>query len=748
MPSNVKPLELVQLLLMENTSKDEFLGFQKRFQSFINQSPSFLHSVGKEGFFPSFFFGMFATVLDTELATRIGIEKVYFRFDDNRTLRIAVLIKPGKLKYITISDQDGSKFLGFSENELKKIEQACKMSTKFDKIEKEEYEIKITKEKQISYRKIDPPFSNKNSSSQKDFTEIEKTKGQKNLESLISKLSSQDFEEVKKNARRMFDYITNVYKKYAKETLFSSKESSHHGFLAGFLINFKYRFHLKLYLELFAGKGYADIILLVRGSDKSLSSIPIIIELKAGTGEISTVIKAFKQVQDYVKGYFSNSIRMITIANKAICVGLNFEMVHHENVKIDVENFLSREGNSVIERLLYTQAVDAKVIREQLEYLYYGVVWSNGGSDNIHYVSRFIIGQLMLIPDRIEDEKLSKRIFICNQDTSERTSRNRPNVIDKYALDCVTTTVLILGNKVFVLNITEMSEDNKKSLKAALGHSVIHEVEAMKDNKISPIKDIGGVTKIKGIKISEVNSHLDDTPGNSNPFDRYCNENRGITVNTYSSLDEYKEGKEILRGNFTPIMENKKFKAALSKAIKSGKYDDYKKLFEEISRILHPFKSLINNEATFQAVLHGLFSSYGDDNIKVITEFQIGGGKKLDIMLVINATDEKEECPPVGIELKFAKKGELDKKEVEAKGQLTRYKEGEAYKVITDAGKVKLIYAVFNKDATDEGSLIKIGNEFVEVDVRHSSVVALGQQPGNLQQPYAQQAGQSRAVNQ
>ncbi|WP_425384106.1 hypothetical protein [Wolbachia endosymbiont (group B) of Eupithecia inturbata] len=131
----------------------------------------------------------------------------------------------------------------------------------------------------------------------------------------------------------------------------SGKESSHHGFLAGFLINFKYRFHLKLYLELFAGKGYADIILLVRGSDKSLSSIPIIIELKAGTGEISTVIKALKQAQDYVKGSFSNSIRMITIANEAICVGLNFDMVHHENVKIDVENFLSREGNSVIEKL-------------------------------------------------------------------------------------------------------------------------------------------------------------------------------------------------------------------------------------------------------------------------------------------------------------------------------------------------------------------------------------------------------------
>ncbi|MGX9892643.1 hypothetical protein [Wolbachia endosymbiont of Protocalliphora sialia] len=735
MPSNVKPLELVQLLLMRNKSKDEFLDFQKRFQSFINQSPSFLHSVGKPGFFPSFFFGMFATVLDTELATKIGIKKLHFRFDDNRTLKIAILTNEG-LKCITVSDQvDGNMHLKFSQGELEKIAQKWKMGAEFDKLEKEEHEITITG-KEVKYGKVDPAFSKKTDYSQKGFTEIEKDRDQQDLESLISKLSNQDFEEVKKNARRMFNYITNVYKKYEKETLFSGKESSHHGFLAGFLINFKYRFHLKLYLELFAGKGYADIILLVRGSDKSLSSIPIIIELKAGTGEISTVIKALKQAQDYVKGSFSNSIRMITIANEAICVGLNFDMVHHENVKIDIENFLSREGNSVIEKLLGTEAANAEVIRTQLEYLYYGIVWSNGGSDNIHYVSRFIIGQLMLIPDRIEDEKLSKSIFICNQGTSERTSRNRPNVIDKYALDCVTTTVLILGNKVLVLNITEMSEDNKKSLKAALGNFVIHEVEAMKDNKISPIENINGVKKIKDIKISEVNCHLDDIPSNKNPFDQYCNKNKGITVNTYDSLDRYKRGKEILQGNFTPIVENKKFKAALSKAIKSGKYDDYKKLFEEISHTLHPFKSLISNEATFQAVLHGLFSSYGEDNIKVITEFQIGGGEKLDVMLVINATDQKKEYPPVGIELKFAKKGDLDKKEKEAKDQLTRYKEGEAYKVITDAGKVKLVYAVFNEGATDEGSLIKISDEFVEVDVRHSSVVAFGQHPGNLQQPY------------
>ncbi|WP_259348741.1 hypothetical protein [Wolbachia pipientis] len=225
-------------------------------------------------------------------------------------------------------------------------------------------------------------------------------------------------------------------------------------------------------------------------------------------------------------------------------------------------------------------------------------------------------------------------------------------------------------------------------------------------------------------------------------------------VGTYDSLEEYKKDREIIQGNFESIVKNKNFKAALKQAVESGKYDDYKKVFKEISYILHPFKSLINNEAEFQAVLHGLFSSYSDDNIKVITEFQIGGGEKLDMMMVVQVVGK--EHPPIGIELKFAKEGKLNSKIKEAESQLERYQKGEAYKVVTDADKVKLMYAVFNKEAADENSLIKVGGEvkkeeFVEVVAKHSSdtMMSRGQQlTGNVQQPYAQKTGHSRAVSQ
>ncbi|MFP3023964.1 MAG: hypothetical protein ACEY3K_14205, partial [Wolbachia sp.] len=61
-----------------------------------------------------------------------------------------------------------------------------------------------------------------------------------------------------------------------------AREADQHGFVAGIFDNFRYRDNTKLYLEQFAGGGYADIVLLVRGPDRAVGSVPILIELKAG----------------------------------------------------------------------------------------------------------------------------------------------------------------------------------------------------------------------------------------------------------------------------------------------------------------------------------------------------------------------------------------------------------------------------------------------------------------------------------
>ncbi len=111
MLSQEKPqdFELIELLIREKArvsqpgpststqQKSDFESFKARFQSYIDQIPSYLHSSGKPGFFPHFFLGSFSTFIDTEIATKLDIEKVYFCFDGSQTLKVAI-IRKGDIK--------------------------------------------------------------------------------------------------------------------------------------------------------------------------------------------------------------------------------------------------------------------------------------------------------------------------------------------------------------------------------------------------------------------------------------------------------------------------------------------------------------------------------------------------------------------------------------------------------------------------------------------------------------------------
>lgn len=95
--------ELIQLLIEEagkevGTSQqdEDFKSFEPRFQSFVDQIPSYLHSVEKAGFFTHFFLGSFSTLLDTEIAEKLNIKKIYFSFDTSRTLKVAI-VKNGQI---------------------------------------------------------------------------------------------------------------------------------------------------------------------------------------------------------------------------------------------------------------------------------------------------------------------------------------------------------------------------------------------------------------------------------------------------------------------------------------------------------------------------------------------------------------------------------------------------------------------------------------------------------------------------
>ncbi|MCC8369343.1 MAG: hypothetical protein LN573_04700 [Rickettsia endosymbiont of Oxypoda opaca] len=118
---NINPLkekpqefELIELLfpdiakssIPQNPPLD--YSFQARFQSFLNQIPSYLHSSIKEGFFPHFFLGSFSTLLDTRLGVqKIGITSLYFRFDSAKTLK--VVVETEKKVNVFIFTEEGNK---------------------------------------------------------------------------------------------------------------------------------------------------------------------------------------------------------------------------------------------------------------------------------------------------------------------------------------------------------------------------------------------------------------------------------------------------------------------------------------------------------------------------------------------------------------------------------------------------------------------------------------------------------------
>ncbi|VVC39125.1 Hypothetical protein CINCED_3A019977, partial [Cinara cedri] len=224
MPNEEKPqdFELIELLIKEASSvtdasvintptqqSDEFRSFKARFQSYIDQIPSYLHSVGKEGFFPHFFLGSFSTLIDTEIAKKLDIEKIYFRFDGSKTLKVAVLKKgeikssqdaTDKVNLFVITDY-GSKNKDFGHGDLEEIlnQVSAPGKTQYISNAKDELEVKLVKISKDADGQIVVEVKNKKldkNNTRFQFTEIKKGLW-RNPESDIAKLTNYDAKDVK-----------------------------------------------------------------------------------------------------------------------------------------------------------------------------------------------------------------------------------------------------------------------------------------------------------------------------------------------------------------------------------------------------------------------------------------------------------------------------------------------------------------------------------------------------------------------
>ncbi|WP_265044164.1 ankyrin repeat domain-containing protein [Wolbachia endosymbiont (group A) of Epagoge grotiana] len=761
--------ELIQLLIEEAGEKvgiskkdEDFKSFETRFQSFVDQIPSYLHSVEKAGFFTHFFLGSFSTLLDTEIAEKLNIKKIYFSFDTSKTLKVAI-VKNGKIgnakdainNIDLFSISEGKRGHQFTADELKSIlrNNIDRSKIRDRNVENEIINIENKIQDRIKSRLVqidkgkDGIFVNMevkeilDSAISKEFHEIEKGIWN-NPEGDIEKLANSDKEAAKESLEGILREISKVHSKYANSLTYdsSAREAAHHGFMVGVFMNFHYRYNFRVYPEQFAGRGYADIILLARGPDRALDSIPIIIELKAGAGSNATPDKALQQAERYAQGFQPNVQRVLTTADNILYVGVNLD---NPSPISDIK--VSNRGEEIIplfQDMLKssddwdTQEIGKRELKEQIkdnmERIYHTFPGTSEKGDN-HYFSRFLLGQSLLLSED-SGTSLKKYIFIYGDNIPTEVHPNlrrlgRPAAqrarerlsANLDASHAVVTMVLIPENTeklVYVMNIVEA---NRKDVLNGL-------------NEVLPLDRLN--REIGNREIIELSLNFDTRY--KSDFKRYLT----IWAEKYNSLQEYNNGDNRFQGTFKEVTYPNELKETFDKAldIQSLSIRGYSRLLEKIGEGIFPFKSLVNKEAHFQGILNGVFSYYSDLKLQespetralVLTEFQTGRGERIDMLVhgikFVAQGGNAEEYTPIGLELKASRQGKGAQALLrEANDQINEeYKEGVTYKTLTDGDEVKFIGVVFDKGSNNPNKLILTSRTtkegFIPVEVVHSSV--------------------------
>jgi hypothetical protein len=519
MPNQEKPqeFELMGLLIREavEASLSDFESFKARFQSYIDQISSYLHSVSKEGFFPHFFLGSFSTLVDTDIAKKLDIKKIYFKFDDSKTLKVAVIrkgdiisqksaIEKVNLFVISESGKIDSKSKKFTYGELEEILGQINLPAQNEhvKIARDDLKVKLVKivktTGEISVEVKDDKLD-KNISTAHEFKEIKKGLWS-NSKSDVAKLTNSDVEKVKKSFENILKKVSKIHSEYKDSLIYADKarEAAHHGFIAGTLVNFRYRHNLRVYLEQFAERGFVDIILLPRGKDRSLNVIPIIIEIKAATeaelkkGKIgkkskTTPAVALKRAEGYIKGFQPNIMRVLTTANDILCVGINLD--HPSPISSIEAKQRNQEVTSLFNEILISidgrnngrineEGLKEKV-QNNIERIYQTFPGTGESRDN-HYFSRFLLGQSLLLHEvQALESNFEKHVFIYGENipTEAQPEPKSQRLKDKKSkgqdagqsskLDKnygVSTMVFIPENDqklIYVVNIVETDERTK-----------------------------------------------------------------------------------------------------------------------------------------------------------------------------------------------------------------------------------------------------------------------------------------------
>lgn len=413
------------------------------------------------------------------------------------------------------------------------------------------------------------------------------------------------------------------------------------------------------------------------------------------------------QAEDYVTRCPVSSISIHTSSDDVVCVGLNFDLDNNECLQLSTERFLER-GPSLAERLFKPLAEVEESVRNYLLYPAFGVpaVPDTRGTNSriFSYTTGFAFASAAFAKKRItligrNWVDVAKYLFDYHDNDRMLGPQGgvaQINVGDR-ALTMVLHALLAREERIVVLDIR---------------HVLAHQFP------------------IQGLDLScWPNARVYEVVCTLNPS-RRAEDDLGLAINVtqFQSPADYLQHKsnQSFQGELLPVGGVSNVHNTANVMMNTGWQDvnRHKRLFQAISNVLFPLKWVVNRnnaqEVGFHSVLHGLFYTCNNP-ARIIIEFQLGGGEKIDLVL-LRSVESEGDVHPIGIELKFAGMGELNGRKQEANNQLDSYFECRGYKRITDGDTVVLSYAIWNDRAQRPDTLISVKDVLrIKDNLGHSS---------------------------
>ncbi|KHO02170.1 hypothetical protein JS61_08070 (plasmid) [Rickettsia felis] len=771
---------------------DENNNFKQRFQSFLDQIPR-PSGVGaapaKKGFYVNFFAGMFTTLKNTELFDRLGLAELHFKLctisdaDEVPFLKVVAITEEPTTKKLeeyvfVISEKRYSRqIMGaiFSRDDRRWLKESSflfsegddtyhlrsRAHTRADDIEfKSGAAIIISKRNnnrdrinvrveqltdqelpermRVKFRRIEQHHKHKTGEYKSNL-----------LEDIIKNLSRETVnnplrdidivQAVQSNVKKLFEYIYDINRIYHKRlpNIQGALEAADHGFTAGALINFKYRYNLELYLELLLGiEGYIDIALLVRGSQRVKKAMPILAEIKTGQeqGGRTNPQQALRESESYTQGLQQNNRPFVTLADRVIRVGFNMDYTNPIAISMaelrppaPIIRSIFRSVNSILRG--QERRDDIKTtITDQLKKIYKLSPGTQGASEP-QYLSRLFIGHSILNSVETRGKRIDKRVFTYRklQETT-RGTRCSHDIATSVFIERIIAGGNTGDSRVLVVHFHEGGRSNVDINDQALR---------------VPLTGIINQANCKEV----IEVYVDARSGNDGSL-KFLTEDNGVIIQDFTnSVNEYFQANVA---NHWEIHNMPDFNLAdnLKKALDTGmsyqpkkgqnnKVDlgPYSDMFTNIGKNLFSVKSLITNEAYFEAVLSGLLNSYsdiefnqGDFKINVRPEFQVGGGERIDLFINVMSKNPADSDVLIGLELKYGDgRATVDSMErtleQAEKVQLRRYGISRNIRAITEGANFFITLPVgFVSRAETPNVLVMTREQFVAYDIERSFI--------------------------